>query len=134
MPFTTPLLLPMFMFTDVVLHTPPATVFVSVTDAPAQTVAGPPIAAGNGFTVTVAVVLHPPAVYIMTAVPAATPFTVPVEVTVAVPVAPLPHVPPVVVEESVVVPVAQRPIVPVMADGDACTVILLVTVQPVPSE
>lgn len=52
----------MLMFADVVLQTPPATVFVSVTEPPTHTAEGPPIAAGTGFTVTIVIVLHPPAV------------------------------------------------------------------------
>ena len=50
------------MLAEVVLQTPPATVLVSVTDAPVQTVAGPLIADGTALTVTSAIVLQPPAV------------------------------------------------------------------------
>jgi hypothetical protein len=71
----------------------------------------------------------------MVAVPAVIPLTIPVAgLTVAVVVALLLHVPPVVaVTSSVVLPV-HRVAVPLMGDGKAYTVTVLVAVQPMPSE
>lgn len=66
--------------------------------------------------------------------PAVTPFTVPVEVTVAIPVVLLLQVPLLVVEVSMVEAPAQTAPAPVIAAGDGITVIAFVTMQPVPSE
>ena len=122
----------MLMFGEVVLQIPPATVLVSVTDAPEQTVAGPPIAEGTALTVTMAVVLQPPAVYTMASVPGATPVTAPPLTVATTPL--LLHTPPAVAELNVVVAPAHTLIAPVIAAGDAFTVIAFVTVQPVPNE
>ncbi len=59
---------------------------VNVIVEPSQTAVGP-VMVGLGFTVTVAVLLQPLLlVYVMTVVPAATPVTTPVLLTVATPV------------------------------------------------
>jgi hypothetical protein len=90
-----------------------------------------------GITVTVLVAVafaQPPVpflVYVMIAVPAATPLTTPVEAfTVAIPVALLDQLPPDTVEVNVVVPPTQIPCVPLMvpADAGAVTVTDLVAV------
>ena len=70
----------------------------------------------------------------MVAVPAARPLTRPLTLTPAVAPALLLQVPEGVTHESVVVPPTQRLPVPVMGSGEAITVIVLVTVQPVPNE
>ena len=62
--------------------------------------------------------------------PAATPVTIPVEPTVAVPVALLAHVPPPVAEANVVVAPAHTDVEPVMTAGVANTVTMVVRVQP----
>ena len=88
------------------LHTPPETASVSVILLPTHTADGPltaPTVAG-GLTVTIVVTVLPETVYEIVAVPDATPVTTPVEgPTVAMPVAPLFHVPPVLASERVVV-------------------------------
>ena len=80
------------------LHTPPLTELVSVVELPAQTVVVPPIDPGAVFTVNAVFVIQPNVgvVYVSKEVPAETPVTTPeVEPTVATPVLPLTHVPPV---------------------------------------
>ena len=63
----------------------------------------------------------------MTAVPAATPFTTPVEAfTVAIPVALLDQLPPDTVEVNVVVPPTQIPCVPLRVPADAGLVTVMV--------
>src|SRR5690349_3272524 len=65
------------------LHEPPVVGSVSVMAEPTITVVGPVIGAGNGSTVTSAVVKHPVgSVYVIVAVPAATPVDSPVELMV----------------------------------------------------
>lgn len=70
----------------------------------------------------------------MIAVPAARPLTRPLPLTPAVVPALLLQVPEGVREVSEAVPPTQRLPVPVMGSGEAITVIVLVTVQPVPRE
>lgn len=62
------------------------------------------------------------------------PLNVPPPVIVAVVVGVLLQVPPVVVSVSVVLVPAHNVVVPCIAAGDAVTVSVLVTVQPVPKE
>jgi hypothetical protein len=76
---------------------------------------GPRVTVGVAFTVTIAVTVLPEAVYEMTAVPAAMPFTVPLnDPTVAMPVLALFHVPPVVASVSTVTAPTQTVLVPVI--------------------
>jgi len=70
----------------------------------------------------------------MTAVPAATPLTVPVEVTVAIVVLPLLQAPPEVASLSGVVVPAHSSRVPLMAAGLGTTVTTVVVRQPALSE
>jgi len=81
-PVTIPLDEPTVAFAPWLLNqVPPASVLDSVVVAPWHTVSVPVIAAGNGFTVTIAVLIQPPLpVYVMLVVPAVTPVTTP-EVT-----------------------------------------------------
>jgi hypothetical protein len=66
---------------------------------------------------------------VIVAVPAATPVTRPVDaLTVAMPVAPLDHVPPDVVEENVVVPATQMAWVPLNVPAEGGTVRVMVPV------
>ena len=114
------------------VHVPPVGVELNVVVEPIQTDAVPVIAAGEALTVTVANDSQPvPKEYVIVAVPAATPDTTPVvEFTVAVPVAPLVHVPPVGEQLNVVVDPAHTASVPVIAPGDVFTVTARVAKQP----
>jgi hypothetical protein len=78
------------------LQVPPGVALVRELHVPAHTLSEPLIAAGNGLTVTIAVLIQPVLiVYDITAVPPATPVTTPLdEPTVAIPILPLVHVPP----------------------------------------
>ena len=58
-PFTTPVVPMVATPVLLLLHTPPAVVLLKVVVDPWHTDATPVIAAGNGFTVTVTVVLPP---------------------------------------------------------------------------
>jgi 1,4-dihydroxy-2-naphthoate octaprenyltransferase len=124
-PVTTPVIIPtMATAVLLLLQSPPIVVVLRVIVAPSHTVDSPESAAGDRFTVTIAMAEHPAAdVYDIMAVPAATPVTTPVAApTVAILVAPLLHVPPVVRSLSVVLAPAQTTRVPVIADGAALTV------------
>jgi hypothetical protein len=70
----------------------------------------------------------------MTAVPPATPVTVPVVPTVAMPVLPLLQVPPEVTSCNIVVVPAHKVVVPVIPDGAASTVSVRLTLQLPPKE
>jgi len=70
----------------------------------------------------------------MVAVPAAPPEIKPVAPTVAIPVALLLHVPPLMASVNVVVAPAHTAVTPVMINGDELTATILVTVQPEPNE
>ena len=132
-PLTTPdVELTLAMPEALLAHVPPVGVELNVVVEPIQTDAVPVIAVGEVLTVTVATDSQPvPREYVIFAVPAATPDTTPVvEFTVAVPVAPLVHIPPVGEQLNVVVDPVQTVRVPVIAPGAAVTVILFVTKQP----
>src|SRR5579863_7096841 len=116
-----------------VVHIPDGSVLHSVTVPLIHTLVGPVIAGGVGFTVTVANAGQPAAVYDIVAVPAATPVTTP-PITLAVVDKELLHAPPVVPSCSVTVLPWHTLSVPVMANGDANTVMVLFTVQPLPNE
>jgi hypothetical protein len=85
--------------------------------------------------VTTIVAIQPDAdVYVMVAVPDATPVTLPEpELMVATEDDDELQVPPVVVVVSVPVPPVHIAVVPVIADGNPLTVTTVVVVQPVPS-
>ena len=68
------------------------------------------------------------------AVPAATPLTRPIPVTVATAEGKLLHDPPVDVSVSVEEPCTHKVAIPVIPAGDVKMLSVLVTVQPVPSE
>ena len=59
-PVTTPVVRPTDATTPELVHVPPGLALVRVMLKPAQTVFGPIIGAGNGFTVIVTVVKQPP--------------------------------------------------------------------------
>lgn len=87
------------------LQVPPEVACDKVEDDPMQVFVVPVIAEGAPFTVAIVVTLQPPgAVYVMFAVPTDTPVSMPVDAPiVAIAVAPLVHVPPLVALVSVVV-------------------------------
>ena len=111
------------------LQRPPPAPLVNVVVWPTQVCSMPPIAVGAVFTVTIVVAVQPvPNVYVIVAVPGATPKVIPVEdPMVATPVVLLLQVPP---PGQVSVPVVptHMPVGPVIADT-AVTVILRVTWQ-----
>jgi len=117
-------------------HVPPVVPSVKVIVEPAQNEVEVEIAAGDEFTVTTVVAEHPvPSAYVMRAVPEDTPVTTPVLLTtVAAPVLPLDHVPPVVPSVNVIVEPAQKEVEVEMAAGLVLIVTIVVVVQPVPSE
>jgi hypothetical protein len=70
----------------------------------------------------------------MAAIPAATPLTIPVLLTEAVVAGALLHTPPGVPSVKAVVAPVHTLIIPPIADGEAITVTVLVTIHPMPSE
>ncbi len=115
------------------LHEPPAVASERAVVRPLQTKLLPAIAAGTLLTVTGRVAIQAPGlrVYVMVALPAATPDTLPPEVTVATAVLLLVHAPPVTVLDNVLaVPMHTLPL-PVMAAGEALTVTGRKLLQPV---
>ena len=118
------------------LHVPPVVVLVSVVVPFTQMLVIPVITAGNGFTVSTAVLRQPLVrLYVIVDVPpGAIPVATPVpRAIVATVVVPLIHVPPVGAPVRVVFVPAQMLSVPLM-DGVVFTVATAVTVQPEPSE
>lgn len=111
------------------LHTPPGLALLSVVVWSSHTVGAPVIGEGRPFTVTTAVVIQPVgAVYVIVAVPVVAPAVhTPPDVIVAVPVALLLHVPPVVALLSGADWPTHSDIVPVIADGSVFTVSGFVT-------
>jgi hypothetical protein len=116
------------------VQVPPVTVLLSVVVLCSHTTGVPVMGPGTGFTVTVCSAAHPPAAeYDMVAVPMARPLTVPVGVTGATDGLLLLHVPPGVASLSVVIPPTHTAGSPVMGFGAAITLMIVVTLQPVPS-
>jgi len=134
-PVTVPELEPMVATVVLPLaQTPLPVASLSVVVVPGHTFIVPVIAAGDGLTVIVVVVVHPNVdVNVITEVPPGfgPPFTKPVlAFIVATVVLLLLHVPDVASFNVVVVPV-QMPVVPVMVDGDGYTVSTAVAAHPV---
>jgi hypothetical protein len=104
-PVTTPEALAEAIYDAELLHVPPATVLLNAVVAPTATEDAPLTvpAAGNEDTVIDLVAITPDTLYVMLAVPAATPETTPVEDTVATAVLLLLHAPPVVASVNAVV-------------------------------
>lgn len=129
-PFNTPATMPVEAVIvatdgDRLLQEPPAVTLARLVVAPSQTTCVPVMAAGEGFTVSVADLLHPLArVYIMDEVPAALLVAMPDDALMAAAeVLVLDHVPPVIVLLRVVVnPPSQTSRVPEIAAGDWLTV------------
>ena len=132
-PVNTPVAVPMVAM-DVTphIHVPPDVASLRVIVAPTHTDDGPDIAAGEVFTVTVLVALHPPAVYEMVTTPAETPVTTPVVApTVATDVLLLLHEPPDVASVSVIVEPVHTELLPDIAAADVVTVTVLYAAQAV---
>ena len=115
------------------LHVPPPLLVNSIV-AVTHTDVGPVIADGSGFTVMVVTAAQPDAgIYVIVAVPAETPVAIPEpDPIVAMLVALLLHVPPLIGLLSVVLPPMHIWVVPVIAGDGGVTVITPVTAQPVP--
>ena len=115
---------------DPEVHVPPVVELLNVVVAPAQTADVPFITPpfGNGLTVIVLVAVALPqmlvTVYEIIAVPAATPVVIPVEPTVAIPVALELHTPPVVELLSVMVEPAQTADAPVIVPAVGAVITL----------
>lgn len=123
--------------TDVLplIHVPPAVASLSVMAEPMHTPGPPVMAAGSGLTVTAVVMIQVVgSVYVMVALPGATPVTTPVpEVTVAIAVLLLLHVPPKLPSDNINVDPWQKGTLPDMAAGNGLTVAVTVRIQPVGS-
>jgi hypothetical protein len=119
---------------SLLLQVPPVGVALRVTVEFAQTVAVPPIAPGNELTVTFWVAKQVLGVVkVMVAVPNALPLTTPVAMpTLAIDPSLLVQLPGVAVLANVVVCPTHTVAVPVIAGGEAITVTVWETEQPVP--
>ena len=115
------------------LHVPPVVASLKLVVKPAQTFKVPVIAEGNGLTVKIAVVIQPVGkVYVIVALPLATPVITPVpEPAVAIVISLLLQLPPTVTSLNVVVKPEQTLSVPDIDDGSGLTVIIAVILQPV---
>jgi hypothetical protein len=137
MPVTTPEEFTVAMPVLPLLHVPPVVVSPKEIVPPWHALATPVIDAGTGLTVTAVVLVQPDEeVYVIIEVaglvlPVKIPVTTPEEFTVAIPVLPLFHVPPVVVSPNVVVAPWHTFVVPVITAGNGFTVTMLVAGQPV---
>lgn len=113
------------------LHVPPAVASFNVVVKPTHTLAVPVIASGVVFTVILYVVKQlVPKVYVIIAVPAVNPVTVPEELMLPMDGALLLHVPPPVVSDKVVVNPVHTVVLPVIGFGRGLTVTTEVVVQP----
>jgi hypothetical protein len=113
------------------LHDPPVVASINVVDAPEQIVKVPDIIPGNGFTVTVELVLQPPEVKVIEVVPPLpTPVTAPELFTVAAVVLLLLHVPGPVASLRLVIDPEHTLNVPVIVAGTGFTVTVVALVQP----
>jgi len=135
-PVTTPLAEPTVALAVLLqLQVPPLTAWLSVVIVPTHRLGLPLIVAGVVFTVTVVIAVHPElTLYVILAVPAPTPVTIPVvRPTVAFAVLLLLQVPPVVVLASVVVCPTHTLGLPVLPASPAFTVTIAVRVQLLPT-
>ena len=113
------------------LHTPPVVASFKIIDAPAHRGVAPVIVAGDKFTVTTAVTVHPlPREYVIVVVPGIMPETTPVPEIVPTVVLLLIHVPPPAVLPNAVAAPAHTCSVPLIAEGAKFTVTTAVVVQP----
>lgn len=139
-PAATPLTTPdvgatVAMLTEVEVHMPPLVASISAVIAPAHKGIVPATlgAEGNGFTVTIAVLLQPVAgiAYVITDVPGVNPITTPVVLVVAIVALPLLHTPPVLRSYRPIVAPAHSENVPTMAEGNGFVVTIVLILQPV---
>ena len=117
------------------VHVPPGLVSVNVVVKPMHTVSAPPIAAGNGLTVTARDIKQPvPKVYVTVAVPPGPePVNNPVEDTIeAIPPGDTLHVPPADASVSVTDEPEHTADGPPMANGSGLTVTARMDGQPEP--
>ena len=113
------------------VHMPPAGVLVSIVEPPTHNEGLPDIGEGPVVTVTTVVAWQPVArLYVIIAVPVATPVTTPDADTVATEGLVLLQAPPGVALDNVSEPPTQTLPLPVMGDGPAFTVTTTVAVQP----
>ena len=130
---TMPELLPIVATAVLLLIQVPKGELLNVVDAPAQTEVRPTIAVGSAFTVAAMLVRQvPPIEYVTFAVPAVSPFTIPVvDPTPTLPLPALPlQVPPVVALLSVVEAPAHSVLTPAIGGGPVLMVIVVVVMQP----
>jgi len=111
------------------LHKPPLTASANVAEDATHTLPGPEIGA-TGLTVTTSVTWQLPITYVIAAVPADSPVTLPEASTVAI-VPEVAQLPPVVTSLSAIEEPRQTADTPVIADGVKLTVIAVEYVQPV---
>ena len=130
LPVTIPVRLPILATNgEPLLHVPLPSVSVVVVPAHSVTGVDGVMAAGRAFTVTLAVVLHVPMLYVIVAVPALAPDTVPL--TTVADVLLLVQLPPLVASvRTVVVPWQRTAVNGLIATGELLTVTGLVTKQP----
>ncbi len=137
LPAATPLTRPVVELTEatdalLLAHVPPIVASVNSVVLPVHNDDEPLIAAGAVVTVRMRVAMQLVAnVYVIVALPEATPVTIPLVPTVATAVLLLLHAPPVVASAKVVVSSGQTDAVPVIAAGFAFVVNIAVTRQPV---
>jgi len=131
-----PLVIPIVATDGLLLvHVPPGVAFTNVEDAYRQILVLPVIIEGTGLSVTDFVVVQVPTVYVIVAVPAATPVSKPVVgFMVMLEGLLLVHTPPATELASVIVLPVHTFELPEIAEGDGFTVTVVVTVQPVPNE
>jgi hypothetical protein len=110
---------------------PPPIPLFNVVDWPTHIVIVPLIDVGRTFTVTCAVRRHVVGrVYVIVALPFEIPITIPEELTVAMPVALLLHVPPIGLLITLVELPSHTSCVPVITAGSAFTFTVAVRIQP----
>jgi hypothetical protein len=113
------------------LHVPPTVASVSVVVDPRQIAVTPEIDAGADPTLIVVVVLHPPVVYVITAVPGVPPVITPVPTAMgATDGLLLLHVPPGTLLPSTILWPLHVPVGPVIVPGIALIVIVRKAGQP----
>jgi hypothetical protein len=101
-------------------HTPPAGLDDKVEDTPVHIKGLPVIEVGKGFTVTTAVAISTPSVYVIVAVPGLTPVVIPVAAPInAIDTSLLDHVPPTTGLDNVVTLPSHTLSVPVMGGSAA---------------
>ena len=118
------------------IHVPPGVASVRSMEELLQTTEGPEIVNGIGFTVTMSVLIQPPAaVYVIIAVPAIKPVIIPEELPAkAIPGADDDHVPPPVASDKVIVSPSHKLDGPDMDGTVALTVTIITAEQVVPMD